>query len=423
MKMSKILVALTFMFALLGAPIGTFATGIHVLDIAPSGSQPVPDSIVVTDTATSSVVCQGVNTASKSCFLPDGAYQITVAKAGYDAKAIPLVRLSSSDWTSYYVLTSTAPPPPADGGTTPADGTTTPPAGQTIVLKSLDLSADTAKPTSAVDVAISVKNSWGYDAFDLVATVSIIGIDNSEDLEQEVNFGRLNNKDTEDATATFTVPIDAKEKKYDVKVKFEWQDEDSHQFTQAGQRSEVLEVERASHEVALTSAQFTSDLVRSGEQSQVAVTLSNIGKKDESVRVKVQSDDLGVQEFSPVFKLGQSEETTQYIPFAVSKDARPGRHVVFFTVTFNDGKDTATGSEVINVGAARSEDAQALPAVTVTPVAVSTAPGNAETQSGTPQIDNNVLFAVFGGLVVVIAAIVMVLRTTQTAPASKRRGQ
>ncbi|MBI2040676.1 MAG: hypothetical protein HYT16_01105 [DPANN group archaeon] len=420
MKMTKILVALTFMLALLGAPIGTLATEIHVLDIAPSGSQPVPDSIVVADAATSSVVCQGVNAASKSCFLPDGSYQITVTKAGYDTKPIPLVRLSS-DWTAYYVLTSTAPPPPADGGT-PTDGTTTPPAGQTVVLKSLDLSADTAKPTSAVDVAISVKNSWGHDAFDLVATVSIAGIDSGEDLEQELDFGRLNNKDTEDATATFVVPIDAKEKKYDVNVKFEWQDEDSHQFAQAGQRSEVLEVERAGHEVTLTSAQFTSDSVRPGEQSQVAVALSNIGKKDESVRVKVQSDDLGVQEFSPVFKLGQSEETVQYIPFAVSKDARPGRHVVFFTVTFNDGKDTATGSQVINVGAARAE-AETLPAVTVTPVAVSTAPGNVETQSRTPQLDDNVLFAVFGGLVVIIVAVVILMRTTQTAQASKKRGQ
>ncbi len=423
MKMSKVLVALAFIFAMLGAPIGTTAAGIHILSIEPSGSQPVPDSIVVVDTAASSVVCQGTNVASKNCFLPDGSYQITVAKAGHTSQAMPLVRLSG-DWTAYYVLTSTSPPPPpSDGGTPPADGTTTPPAGQTVVLKSLDLSVDTAKPTGAVDVAISVKNSWGQDAFDLVATVSIIGIDNGENLEQEIDFGRLNNKDTEDATATFAVPIDAKEKKYDVEVSFEWQDEDSRQFTQAGQRSEVLEVERADHEVALVFAQFASDSVRPGEQSQVAVSLANIGKKDESVRVKIQSDDLGVQEFSPVFKLGQSDETTQYIPFAVSKDAQPGRHVVFFTVTFNDGKDTATGSDVINVGAARAEDTQALPAVTVTPVAVSTAPGSTEAQSGTQQIDSNVLFAVFGGLVVVIAAIVVVMRTTQTAPASKKRGQ
>ncbi len=427
MKLNKVLVALVFLFSLLGAPIGSVATGIHILDILPSGNQPVPDSILVKDTASLQVVCSGSVVATKTCYLPDGLYQVTVTKAGYTSMAMPAARLpaptDSGDWQAFYVLTSTT--PPENGGTPTDDGATTPTANQTVVLKSVDLSADTVKPTGTLDVAVSVKNNWGQDAFDLVATVSIIGLDKNDNLEQTLDFGRLNSKDTEDATATFVIPIDAKEKKYDVKVKFDWEDADGKQYTQAGQKSEVVEVKRADHEVALTSAQFSSDSAKPGEQSQAAVSLSNIGKKDETVRIKVQSDDLGVQAFSPVFKLEQSKETTQYIPFTVSKDARSGRHVVFFTVTFNDGKDTATGSQIIEVGAARADNVDVLPAVSVTPVAVSTAPESAGMQAstGAVQMDNNVLFAVFGGLIVVIVAIVIAMRTAAPAtPASKRRG-
>jgi len=371
MKMNKILVALTLMFALLGAPFGALATGTHVLDIAPSGSQPVPDSISVTDTVTSAVVCQALNAASKKCFLPDGAYQIAVTKVGHTAQPIPLVRLSS-DWESYYVLTPTTPttPPPTNGETPPPTDNTGATASAGMVIKSLDFNDET-KPNSDVEFTVELKNLWvgtdgkGVDAREVTAHLTIQGIDDGSDVTEDLEFGAIDYKDTEEQTVTLHIPLVAEDEDFTVSATVSWENKDGVALQSQTPLTKTLTVERADNDVAITGVEFDSASLTVGDNSQVAISLANIGKDDEDVRVRIQSDVLGVSVTSPAFKLRESKEITQYMPFDLGKDVKTGKYPMTITVSF--GSESVSQSTVLSVSAKAAPQA-AQSAVTVTPV-------------------------------------------------------
>ena len=284
-----------------------------------------------------------------------------------------------------------------------------------LVLKSLEISANEVKPVGTFDVSIEVKNMWGTDAENVKATVKIIGLNDNEDLEQDVDFGRIDKKDIESGKATFQVPIDAKEKTYQVSVELSWDDENGVEYVADGQRTDSIKVKRMQHEVVMTESALSSEAVRAGDSTQLGFTLANIGKRDETVQVKVQSDALGVQAFSPTFELEAGKESTQFLPFTIGKAANAGRQLVTITVLFNDGRDSNSQTTVLEVKAPTTQATQDVVSVLPTgAVTVSQAPMASAAKAPQPAVDINLVVAV--GIIAAAIVVTMAILVTALVP-------
>ena len=281
---------------------------------------------------------------------------------------------------------------------------------QSLVIKSLEASADKVAPAGKLDVSLDIRNLWGKDAQNAKAEVTIRNIDGGNDLTETVEFGELANKDTESGTATFMVPFNAKEGTYQVSAKLTWEDEDGVEFSTDGQRTDKFKVERATHGLVFQEVAFLPSTVSAGGSAQVGFRLANVGDKDEMVSVAVKSDSLGLSMASAAFKLERGKETIQFIPFQVSGDARAGNYLFEVTATFADGQATIVNTSVLEIRAAPAAPVTEVePAVT----AVVVAPTGAVTvqQTSSTTLDTNVVVAV-GIIAAAIVVTIAILATT-----------
>ncbi|HIH14498.1 MAG TPA: hypothetical protein HA224_04550 [Nanoarchaeota archaeon] len=371
------------------------------------------DSITVKDVAGSEVArvtSAQVRMLNQYTFLlPAGEYRVVAEKANYKlADADIKVEMANLPLISLKLASLQVIPPPANGGTGNTD--TAPTASNGINIKDLDFEED-AKPNQEVEFTIELKNLWtgtdgkGIDAREVNVNLMIKGIDDGEDVEEDVEFGMIDYKDTESQTVKLTVPVTAEEGRYDVVAKITWENDETQVF-EAPELKKVLNVERDDNAVAITEVAFESDSLRVGDNSQVAVTLANIGKHDEDVRIKLTSIALGLQETSPEFELRESKETTQYLPFELAKDVKAGKYTVTITAYFADGQTVSQTGTLEVEAKARSPVAQAEP-VTVT--AVSTVVQET-TEAQATSADTNMI-AGFIAAILILLAVAAVLGT------------
>jgi hypothetical protein len=283
---------------------------------------------------------------------------------------------------------------------------------QSLVVRNLEASADKVKPASNFNVEIEIKNLWGADAENVKATIILKGIDNGADLTQDVEFGKIAKKDTETGTATFSVPVDAKEGTYQVTATVAWENEDGVEFSTDSQRTDKVKVERTLHEIAFLEVAVLPASVRGGDSAQVGFRLANVGEKDENVRVTVKSDALAIDAVGPMFKLEQGKETVQFVPFKLSGDAVSGNYLFQVTAAFGDGSESVTNTTVLEViraaPAAQTLPAQAAPVVEVAATGAVTVQ---QPQASAVALDTNVVVAVG----IIAAAIVITIAILVTA--------
>ncbi|MEK6807878.1 MAG: hypothetical protein AABX75_02510 [Nanoarchaeota archaeon] len=390
-------------------PVATYDTASARLNV---------DSITVKDASGSEVArvtsTQVRNLNQYTFVLPAGEYKVIAEKATYRlADADIKVELANLPVISLKLAPLQATPPPANGGTDNTGNTgTTPTASNGINIKDLDFEED-AKPNADVEFTVELKNLWvgtdgkGIDAREVNVNLVIKGIDDGEDVEEDIEFGMIDYKDTESQTVKLTVPVVAEEGRYDVVAKVTWENGETQVF-EAPELKKVLNVERDDNAVAITDVVFESDTVRVGDNSQVAVTLANIGKHDEDVKIKLTSSALGLQETSPEFALRESKQTTQYLPFELTKDVKSGKYALTITAYFADGQTVSQTGTLEVEAKAKSPVAQAEP-VTVTAVStVVQETTNAQAQA--TGVDTNMV-AGFIAAILILLAVAAVLGT------------
>ena len=420
------------LFSALGgaAAIVTYQVPIATFD-ASNNAKLVVDYIALNDAA-GNEVGKFTNVQRVAFVVEDvGEYAVLVHKTGYADKREPVFVEEDGPTklpTLNIKLTPLPSPPPPSGGTgeTGETGQTGGTTSSGIVIKSLDFEDET-KPNADVEFTVELKNLWvgtdgkGIDAEEVTAYLAIRGIDDGSDLTEELEFGTIDYKDTEEQSVTMRVPVDAEDKEFNVVMTLSWENSDGAAFQSTTPVTKKLSVERADHDVAITNVEFESDTVTVGSNSQAAVSLANIGSDDESVKVSVRSDVLGLNEVSPTFKLRESKETTQYVPFSVTKDVKTGNYPATITVYFGSG-ESATQSVVLAVRAKAVPQAQEP--VTVVPVTTTVQQAADETQEAARKpADVNVLagFAVLV-LVLLIVSAFMARQQPSSVIVEKRRG-
>jgi PKD repeat protein len=204
-----------------------------------------------------------------------------------------------------------------------------------LYVRDINYKHDKIAPGSDVKFDLELRNNATYDMENVLATIVIDGIaTDGDDLETEVDFGNIDAGDREEHSTTITMPQDAEDKSYTVKVKLEWENHDGDKFSDDITAADKISIVKVKHQIGLTSVQTDETKYNPGDTVQIAVNMLNSGANDETVQIKVASD-IGVTATSAAVKLKEGDVTTQYLTFAIPEDAKPGKYFAIVSAAYS----------------------------------------------------------------------------------------
>jgi hypothetical protein len=291
-----------------------------------------------------------------------------------------------------------------------------------------------ARPGSTVEFSIEVTNNFtnaeDLEIEDIQVTVTIEGIDDDDDLEEEANEFDLKDGKDDKNKIEFEIPLEVDEDTFDVLIEVEGDDENG--TTHEVQFELELEVEKADNEVQFLRNSLTPSEIKCGRNVQLSTSVINTGQDDEDdVSLEVSNSELGVS-FRQTFDLTEDpfDDDSKYrktFSFTVPSDVPVGIYPITSQVTFDNGADTETETANLVVGTCEAlkeaEEEEEEPEVVVVqaPVTVDTTPTQGTAQPVTAptlaSTEEKSLFKstgfltalVVGEVLLVIVAIVIVV--------------
>lgn len=214
---------------------------------------------------------------------------------------------------------------------------------------------DEAEPGDAVEFRIETKNNFtnaeDLDIEDITVEVTIEGIDDGDDLDEESTDFDLRAGRDKRVNVEFRVPIEVEEDTFDVLIHAEGEDENGTDH-EADMRLR-LEVDKESHKIMITRNTLSpAEISCSRKNVQAGLTAINIGNEDEEeVTVSVSNSDLGIDMEQAVSELTAepNEDESRFsntYSFNVPNDAEAGSYPILFRVLYDEDRkkteETAT---------------------------------------------------------------------------------
>ncbi len=217
---------------------------------------------------------------------------------------------------------------------------------------------DEADPGDAVEFRVEVRNNFtsaeDLKIEDISVTVTIDGIEDGDDLEEESQDFNLNPGRDKKVTLKFQTPIEVDEDSFDVTIHAEGEDENGTDH-EADMRL-TLEVNKESHKIMITRSILSpAEVSCSRRNIQAGISVINIGNEDEEeVSVQILNSDLGVDSKESIGELtaepneDESKFSNTY-SFNVLNDAEAGSYPITFRVLYDDDRKKAEESATLTV--------------------------------------------------------------------------
>ncbi|MBI2558234.1 hypothetical protein HYW20_02840 [Candidatus Woesearchaeota archaeon] len=227
---------------------------------------------------------------------------------------------------------------------------------------------DDAEPGDSVEFKIEVKNNFtneeDLEIEDISVTVTIEGIDDGDDLEEESTDFDLKAGRDKRVTLNFEVPIEVEEDSFTVLIHAEGDDENG--TNQEADMQLELEVNKENHLLKVTRMSLSpAEVSCSRKNVQLSTITINIGNEDEEdITFEVFNPDLGIDLEGQIDELTAepNEDESRYskiYSFNVPTDVEAGSYPVTFRASYdNDRKRTEeTATLTVNDCAAAKPEA------------------------------------------------------------------
>jgi len=208
-----------------------------------------------------------------------------------------------------------------------------------------------AVPGDKVEIKIEFLNNLtsdeDLDIEDVDTTVTIEGIDDGDDLEEDLDTFDIRAGSHKKETVTFTLPLEVGEGTFDVTIDAEGEDENG--TTQSVLMTFAIEVQKEKHELRIVKADLAPSTVSCNRNAQLAVDVLNTGQEDEEDNtITVTGSDFGV-DFKDTYSVYEGEfdddmHFTRLYSFTVPKDVAPGSYPIAIKSTFDDGRKSVSKS-------------------------------------------------------------------------------
>jgi len=155
-----------------------------------------------------------------------------------------------------------------------------------------------ALPESNVKVKVYVESLFNgdidaedIDIENILVTVTIAGIDDGDDLEEESNEFNLRPGKEKSVEFSFDLPLYIDEGTYDVDILVEGEDENNNDHEVVWQLQ--LNVEKDNHDLVIRDAKVSPNILTCSRTAELSFDVINLGQQDEDqIRVTVESADL-----------------------------------------------------------------------------------------------------------------------------------
>lgn len=220
-------------------------------------------------------------------------------------------------------------------------------------LKDGDRISKEPAPGSKVTFDIQIKNLFedDIDIEDVEVNIEIKDIDDGDDLDESKTIGKIRADKKSSATMDFTVPYMADEGDYDVIITLEGVDENDveHSLTW----NLVLEVDKEKHHVIFEKFTVSPATLSCLRTLQVGVDVQNIGSNDEDVSIRIESEELSInnllEDFTLIEDTEDEESKLSHIFSFDIGDIKPGTYPIKVTLTYDDDEKVEEKTSEITV--------------------------------------------------------------------------
>lgn len=230
-------------------------------------------------------------------------------------------------------------------------------------VKNGDTISKEAEPGDKVSFEIEIENLYddndenASDIDDILVEVTIVDIDDGEDLEEESKEFNLNPEEDEKITLTFNLPVLVDEDTYDVIIDIEGEDDNNvkHKIKWLV----FLKVEKEKHDIRIDRASLSPDIVRCERSVNLDTKIVNVGSEDEDeVALIVESDELGLLSVSRDINLDsgndEDSEFEKSISIFVSSSLGEGSYPITIKAYYDDDKLSDSRTIMLDVGTCSS---------------------------------------------------------------------
>ncbi len=200
-----------------------------------------------------------------------------------------------------------------------------------------------AKPESGIEFKVKVKNDFsesdGIELKDIEVKITIEGIDNDDDLEEESNNFDLRAQDDKAVTLKFKLPLNVDEGTFDALIEAEGEDENGIVYNQ--HLRILLEVEKEKHDLRLLDFDLSPSMVNCNRLITINYKIINLGQENEENAVlEVKSNGIGLN-FADNFSVDSGTEDNAFsksIRLKLSDDIESGIYTITANAYSDDGK-------------------------------------------------------------------------------------
>ena len=224
-------------------------------------------------------------------------------------------------------------------------------------LKDGDDISDEAAPGDTVTFIIEVANNFtnedDVEIEDITITVTIEGIDDDDDLDEESREFDLKDGKDEKKRITFEIPLEVDEDTFDVLIEVEGDTDDNG--SQEVTMELTIEIEKEDNEVRFLRNTLTPSEIKCSRTVQLSTAVINTGSSNEDdVELEISNVELGVS-FREVFDLSDDpfDDDSKFrktFTFSVPSDVPASIYPILSKVTFDDGKDSESDIVDLVVG-------------------------------------------------------------------------
>ena len=132
---------------------------------------------------------------------------------------------------------------------------------------------------------------------DIELEVTIVDIDDGDDMDKDTNFGDLDPGDDDFESLTFDIPLNVEEEKYKVKVEAEGRDNSIERRVHEARKTFFLDIEKESHELTISKYKLIGP-VSCNARTGLDLELINTGSNDED---EVVTECCGANFYEPGF--------------------------------------------------------------------------------------------------------------------------
>ena len=151
-------------------------------------------------------------------------------------------------------------------------------------------------PGSKLELKIEIENLY-TDSEDIrIEDIAVEGvlesIDDGDDIDDEANDFNLNPEKDNEVSLSFDIPLEVEEDSYDLAVTIEGENENSFPYLEEIEFE--VDVDKEKHDIIFDKFKFSNNNVDCSSSASLGVKVINLGVNDESVRLAILNEELGV---------------------------------------------------------------------------------------------------------------------------------